>query len=63
MPVMALAPTPGDNTIELWWFVPAETVAAVLQILGYATTITEHNQLFRTANRLVPNYTVVGERN
>jgi len=62
-PVMALVPSPDNGAIDSWWNIPAETVATMLQVMGFVkTNITYYQQLNHAAQQWVPHYTVVGER-
>ena len=54
-------PSPDNGAIDSWWNIPAETVATMLQVMGFVkTNITYYQQLNHAAQQWVPHYTVVG---
>ncbi|MDP9172374.1 MAG: hypothetical protein M3O30_00720 [Planctomycetota bacterium] len=62
-PVMVLRPNPQNATTDCWWTIPPETVATMLQVVGFTQIGVVENalQFFRAPNP-TPGYTVVAER-
>jgi O-methyltransferase len=62
-PVMALLPSPDNAAIDSWWNIPAETIATMLQVMGFTNTqISYYQQLNWPTQKWVSHYTVVGEK-